>query len=71
MSQVGKVIELIGSSSVSWEDAANQALQKANETLANISGIEVTDMTATVDGGKIVKYKTVIKIVFTVGKDID
>jgi len=71
VSQVGKVIELIGSSSVSWEDAANQALQKANETLANISGIEVTDMTATVDGGKIVKYKTVIKIVFTVGKDID
>ncbi len=71
MSQVGKVIELIGSSSVSWEDAANQALQKANETLANISGIEVTDMTATVEGGKIVKYKTAIKIVFTVGKDID
>lgn len=71
MTQVGKVIELIGSSSVSWEDAANQALQKANETLANISGIEVTDMTATVEGGKIAKYKTAIKVVFTVGKDID
>ncbi|RQD76096.1 MAG: dodecin domain-containing protein [Candidatus Syntrophonatronum acetioxidans] len=71
MTQVGKVIELIGSSEKSWEDAANQALQKANETLANISGIEVTDMTATVEGGKIVKYKTAIKVVFTVGKDID
>lgn len=71
MSKVGKVIELIGSSDKGWEDAANQALAKANETLGGISGIEVTDMTATVEGGKIVKYKTAIKVVFTVGKDID
>ncbi|MBX7232869.1 MAG: dodecin family protein [Caldilineales bacterium] len=65
-SQVAKVIELIGTSEVSWEDAAARAVKAASRSLHGISGIEVRDMTAKVEDGKIVSYRTAVKIVFAV-----
>lgn len=66
MSRVAKVIELVGSSEESWEDAAQAAVKSAAKTLHGISGVEVTNMTAKVQDGKIAEYKTTVKIAFAV-----
>ena len=66
MSQVAKVIELVGTSEKGWEDAAQAAVKSAARTLHGISGVEVTNMTAKVENGKIVTYKTTVKIAFAV-----
>lgn len=59
-----KVIELVGNSDESWEDAAQQAVSDANETLEEISGIEVVSKTADVDNGEITQYKTTVHVSF-------
>jgi flavin-binding protein dodecin len=66
MSDVAKVIELVGKSDKSWEDAAANAVKAASRTLHNITGVEVMNMTAKVKDGKIVAYKTTVKIAFAV-----
>ncbi len=66
MSNVAKVIELVGNSDIGWEDAANNAVKAASRTLHDITGIEVVNMTAKVKDGKIVEYKTTVKIAFAV-----
>lgn len=66
MSSVAKVIELIGTSEESWEDAAARAVKAAARSLHGITGIEVVDMTAKVEDGKIVAYRAAVKIVFAV-----
>ena len=66
MSNVAKVIELVGKSDKSWEDAAANAVKAASRTLHNITGVEVMSMTAKVKDGKIVAYKTTVKIAFAV-----
>jgi flavin-binding protein dodecin len=66
MPDVPKVIELVGKSDKSWEDAAANAVKAASRTLHNITGVEVMNMTAKVKDGKIVAYKTTVKIAFAV-----
>ncbi len=66
MSNVAKVIELVGKSDKGWEDAAANAVKAASRTLHNITGVEVVSMTAKVEDGKIVAYKTTVKIAFAV-----
>jgi flavin-binding protein dodecin len=67
-SAVGKVIEIIGSSEQGWAGAAQAAVDEAKKTLHGIHGIEVVDMTATIDStsGKITNYKTTVKVSFAV-----
>ena len=66
MTNVAKIIEIIGNSDKSWEDAAQVAVDEAKKTLHGIHGIEVTNMTATVDDntGKILQYRADVKISF-------
>lgn len=60
-----KVIELQGESDESWEDAAQNAVSDARETLEGISGIEVVSQTADVDDdGQITRYNTTVNIAF-------
>ena len=68
MTDVAKVIDLVGSSDKSWQDAAHVALNEAKKTIHGITGIEVGDMTAKVDpsNGNITEYHTAIKIAFGV-----
>lgn len=66
MTQVAKVIELVGTSEKSWDDAAEAAVKAASRTLHGITGIEVVSMTAKVEDGEIVSYKTTVKIAFAV-----
>jgi dodecin len=66
MTHVAKIIEIIGTSDKSWEDAAQVAVDEAKKTLHGIHGIEVMDMTATVDDntGKITQFRAGVKISF-------
>jgi flavin-binding protein dodecin len=68
MTNVAKVIEIVGSSSQSWDDAAQVALNEASKTIHGITGIELTDMTAKVDPttGRISEYHSTVRIAFGV-----
>ena len=63
---VAKIIELIGSSPVSWEDATKNALVEAAKTINNIKSIYVKRCNAKVENNKIVEYRAVVKIAFVV-----
>jgi len=66
--KVAKIIEIIGTSDNGWKSAAQVAVDKAIKTLHGIHGIEVLDMTATVDpaSGKITNYRVCVKVSFAV-----
>jgi flavin-binding protein dodecin len=61
-----KVIEVIGSSEESWEAAAKEAFEQANQTIDDISGLEVSGWTADVRDGEIAEYKATVEIAFPV-----
>jgi dodecin len=70
MTHIANVIELVGSSDKSWEDAAQVALAEATKTIHGITGIELKDMTAKVDSntGKITEYHSTVRIAFGVDR---
>jgi dodecin len=61
---VYKIIELVGSSSVSWEKAAENAITKASETLRELRIAEVVSMDLTIKDGKVESYRTKLKVSF-------
>jgi dodecin len=63
---VVKIIELIGSSPKSWEEAAKSALAEAAKTIKNIKSVYVKRCNAKVENNKIVEYRAVVKIAFVV-----
>ncbi|NHJ03495.1 MAG: dodecin domain-containing protein [Candidatus Heimdallarchaeota archaeon] len=66
---VVKVIEVIGTSDKSWEDAARNAVEEASKTVKFISGVDVVNLTATVKEGKIKSYKACVKLAFSVKEE--
>ena len=63
---VVKIVELLGESSTSWEHAIEDAINTASKTIRNITGVEILNMTASVENGKITKYKTNMNVAFSV-----
>jgi len=61
-----KVLELVGVSEKSWDDAVQNALKEAAKTVRGISGVDVLRKTAKVKNGKIVEYHTDCKFAFRV-----
>ena len=59
-----KVIEIIGTSEISWEDAAARAIERASKTLHDLRIAEVSDMDLKIENGKVVAYRTKIKVSF-------
>lgn len=59
-----KVIEVLAESAESWEGAAQEAVNTAGETLHNIKSIYIENFEATVEGGKVSKYRVNAKITF-------
>jgi len=59
-----KVIELIGTSEKSWEDAAKNAIETASHTVRELRIAEVIDMDMKLEGNKIVSYRTKLKVSF-------
>jgi flavin-binding protein dodecin len=59
-----RVIDVIGSSSDSWEDAAKRAVQTASKSLRDLRIAEVTKMDLKVENGKVVAYRTRVQLSF-------
>ena len=70
MSSVYKVIEIIGSSTKSWEDAAAQAINTAAKTLKDLRIAEVVEMDMQIEEGRIIAYRVKLHVSFKyLGKD--
>lgn len=63
---VVKVIELVGTSTVSWEDAAKNAVAEAAKTVRKITGIDVIGQTAVVADNVIKEFRANVKVAFVV-----
>lgn len=61
-----KVVELVGTSKDSWEDAAQQAVTEAAGTLRHITGIDLVRHTAQVEDGQISEYRSTVHVAFVV-----
>jgi len=61
-----KVIEVIGISAEGFEDAVDNAVAKASESIKGITGVEVQNFSARVDDGKVVQYRANVKLAFAV-----
>ena len=64
MSDVAKVVTVIGSSTESFAKAADAAVHEAAKTLRGITGADVISMSANVEDGRISLYKTTVNIAF-------
>lgn len=61
---VARITEISSVSKVSFEDAINQGVDRANKTLKNVKGAWVKDQEVTVDNGKVSGYKVILKVTF-------
>lgn len=61
---VYKIIEIVGTSEISWEDAAAKAVERAASTLEDLRVAEVTQQDLKIENGKVVAYRTRVKISF-------
>ena len=61
---VYKVIELVGSSSTSWEDAAKNAVKTAGKTLKDLRIAEITQMDMKIENGKVTAYRAKVNLSF-------
>jgi flavin-binding protein dodecin len=61
---VYKVIELVGTSSESWEKAATAALKTASKTLRDLRIAEVTELDLQLEDGKVRAYRAKLKVSF-------
>ena len=65
---VYKFIELVGTSSESWEKAAAAAVEMASKTLRDLRVAEVTELDMHLEDGKISTYRAKVKLSFKVEK---
>jgi dodecin len=61
---VYKVIELIGTSSESWEKAAAAAIERAGMSLRDLRIAEVVQQDMVIENGKVESYRTKLKVSF-------
>lgn len=66
MSSIVKVVEVIAQSEKSFDDAVEQALKEASQTIDGIKEIWVSGMKAIVENNRIVEYRVTTKISFQV-----
>lgn len=61
---VYRVTELIGTSKVSWEDAAKNAVETAAKSLRDLRVAEVSKLDMTVENGKVVAFRARVSLSF-------
>ena len=70
-SSIYKVIELVGSSPTSWEEAAKAAVETASQSLSNLRIAEIVKLDMKIEDGKVAAYRARVNLSFKyeVGKD--
>ena len=61
---VYKIIELVGTSSESWEKAAAAAVAKASESLRELRIAEVSELDVQIENGQVLAYRAKVKLSF-------
>ena len=61
-----KVIEVLGNSAVSFEDAVNNVIKEASKTVKNIKSVYIKDMQVTVNNNEIKEYRVNTKVSFAI-----
>jgi len=61
---VYKIIDLVGSSSTSWEDAATKAIDRASQSLRDLRIAEVQKLDIKVEDGKPTQFRTNLRLSF-------
>jgi flavin-binding protein dodecin len=61
---VYRVIDVIGTSTTSWEDAAKRAVSTASKSLRDLRIAEVSKLDMKVEGGKVVAYRARVQLSF-------
>ena len=61
---VYKIVELIGTSTESWEKAASTAVERASKTLRDLRVAEVVTQDLVIEGGKVTAYRAKLKVSF-------
>ncbi len=61
---VYKVIELVGTSESSWEEAAKNAVETAGESLKDLRIAEIVDLDLKVEEGRVVAYRAKVNLSF-------
>src|SRR5215211_3632586 len=69
MPSVVKIVELMGVSETSFDDAVKAAVTEAAKTIRNITGVEVIKMTADVDGSEVFEYHVTVRMAFVIDRD--
>ena len=59
-----KIIELVGTSDVSWEEAARTAVETAGGSLKDLRIAEITKLDVTIEDGKIKSYRARLNVSF-------
>ncbi|MBN2255418.1 MAG: dodecin domain-containing protein [Deltaproteobacteria bacterium] len=63
-SRVYKIIELVGTSETSWEDAAKNAVELAAQSLTDLRVVEVNKLDMVIEDGKVASYRARINVSF-------
>ena len=58
------IIELVGSSPTSWEDAAKNAVETASKTLRELRVAEITQLDMKIENGKVTAYRVKVNLSF-------
>ncbi|MGA7276392.1 MAG: dodecin family protein [Desulfocapsaceae bacterium] len=61
---VYKIIELVGTSTKSWEDAAKAAVETAGQSLKELRIAEVSELDMQLNKGKVISYRARVKVSF-------
>ncbi|MEE9583997.1 MAG: dodecin family protein [Candidatus Brocadiales bacterium] len=64
-----KIIELVGTSDKSWEDAAGNAVEQASKSLRDLRIAEITKLDIKIEDGKVVAYRARLNLSFKYRKE--
>lgn len=59
-----KVVQLVGTSTVSWEDAAKKVVDTAGQSLRDLRVAEITQLDLKIEDGKVVAYRARVNLSF-------
>ncbi|NPV62163.1 MAG: dodecin domain-containing protein [Methanotrichaceae archaeon] len=66
---VYKIIELVGSSKTSWEEATQNVVNTASKSLRDLRVAEVKELDVKLENGKIVEYRAKVRVSFKYEKE--
>ncbi len=69
-SQTYKIIELVGISNMSYDDAARQAIARAGQSLKGLGWYKVTDLRGLIRDGEVAEYQVTLQLGFRLRDEV-